>query len=391
MYETFYKLNGKPFQLNPDPRFFFKSKGHLRAMAYLRFGLQQEQGFIIVTGDVGTGKTMLVNSLFRDLETQNQNIIAAKIVSTNVKEQDLLRLIAADFHLPYERATKASLLLSLKEFFESCMEQGKRVLLVIDECQNLPRPSLEELRMLSNFDFKGRPLVQSFLLGQREFKGILRSAGLEQLRQRVTAAYHLMPLSAEEVNQYVLHRLQEVGWKDDPSFEDGVFAEVFRFTRGVPRRINTLMDRLLLHASLEQTHRITLAETRSVTAELESEQGLPAEESAPEDTAEALRAMAPARAAAPQTSSPAPDAQQAELQRLEEKLEQRLAKVQQAVDRIGLSLQPAPTNERPSADHNKTLKETIFPFWTVSFSLALVVVLLVAGSAVYYLWHRSAG
>jgi hypothetical protein len=246
--------------------------------------------------------------------------------------------------------------------------------------------------MLSNFDHKGKPLVQSFLLGQREFKGILRSPGLEQLRQRVTAAYHLMPLSAEEVDQYIPHRLHEVDWKDDPSFEDGVFAEVYRFTRGVPRRINTLMDRLMLHACLEQTHRITLAEINAVTSELESEQGLPADEVAPEESAEVLRAMAPAaRAAGSQHSAPAHETKQVEIQRLEEKLEERLAKVQQAVDRISLSLQPSPPKDHQEERNNKTAKEKLFPFWTVSFSLALIFLLLVAGSAAYYLWHRSAG
>ena len=390
MYETFYKLSGKPFQLNPDPRFFFKSKGHLRAMAYLRFGLQQEQGFIIVTGDVGTGKTMLVNNLFRELEAHN--IVAAKIVSTNVKEHDLLRMLAADFHLPYDRVTKAALLLSLRQFFESCVEDGKRVLLIIDECQNLPRGSLEELRMLSNFDFRGKPLVQSFLLGQREFKAILRSQGLEQLRQRVTAAYHLRPLSAEEVNQYVLHRLHQVGWRDDPSFEDGVFKEVYRFTRGVPRRINTLMDRLLLHASLEQYHRITLEETRIVTTEIEAEQGGYTDTSydGAEEPIEQDGSGQPPPVESQSASTP--PAGEAELKQLEEKLEQRISQMQQTVDRISISLQsppPAVRSELPPPEEPG--KVSTFPVWTLSFGLAVIFVILVAGSAVYYLLHRAAG
>ena len=193
MYHEYYKFTGRPFQLNPDPTFYFQSKGHQRAMAYLRYGIQQEQGFIVVTGDVGTGKTMLVNNLFKELESKP--IVAAKIVSSNVGENDLLRLIAASFDLPYEGSSKAALLKDLESFFKARKKEGKRVLLLVDEVQNLPRDSLEELRMLSNFDYEGEPLVQSFLLGQREFRTVMRAPGLEQLRQRVLAAYHLKPLS----------------------------------------------------------------------------------------------------------------------------------------------------------------------------------------------------
>ncbi|MEQ8496645.1 MAG: AAA family ATPase, partial [Gammaproteobacteria bacterium] len=219
MYESFFGLTSKPFTLNPDPRFFFRSAGHKRALAYMRYGLQQEQGFIVVTGDVGTGKTMLVNNLFREIE--DQALVAAKIVSSNVKDVDLLRLIAAEFDVPFESSSKASLLHDLEHFFKQCRDEGKRVLLVIDEAQNLPRSALEELRMLSNFDYQGLPLVQSFLLGQREFRGIMRAPGLEQLRQRVIAAYHLKPLSHEEVKSYIEHRMRKAGWANDPVIEEG--------------------------------------------------------------------------------------------------------------------------------------------------------------------------
>lgn len=239
-------------------------------MAYLRYGIQQGQGFIIVTGDVGTGKTMLVNNLFRELEAKN--IVAAKIVSTNINESDLLRMVCSEFDLPFERISKASLLKQLEVFFKSCVNEGKRVLLVVDEAQNLPRSSLEELRMLSNFDHHGAPVVQSFLLGQREFRAMMRSPGLEQLRQRVLAAYHLKPLSPPETETYIKHRLAKVGWTVDPEIENDVFLGVYQFTSGVPRRINTLMDRLLLNSSLEESHRVTFKDLRQITAEIMAEQ-----------------------------------------------------------------------------------------------------------------------
>ncbi len=271
MYESFFNLTGRPFQLNPDPRFFYQSKTHKRALAYMRYGLQQEQGFIVVTGDVGTGKTMLVNSLFRELE--DQKVVAAKIVSSNVKDIDLLRLIAAEFGIVFERASKATLLVKLEEFFVACRQEGKRVLLIIDEAQNLPRSALEEMRMLSNFDRDGVPLVQSFLLGQREFRGILRAPGLEQLRQRIIAAYHLKPLSAPEVKAYIEHRIRKVGWNGDPAVEDVVYERIFQATGGVPRRINTLFDRVLLNCYLDGAHAVTLAMVNQVCNEIAGEQG----------------------------------------------------------------------------------------------------------------------
>ncbi len=271
MYETFFKLTGKPFQLNPDPRFFYRSKGHKRALAYMRYGLQEEQGFIVVTGDVGTGKTMLVNNLFREIE--DQDFVAAKIVSTNVKDVDLLRLIAAQFDIPFERSTKATLLTKLETLFKASRDEGKRILLVIDEAQNLPRSALEELRMLSNFDHDGMPLVQSFLLGQREFRGILRAPGLEQLRQRVIAAYHLKPLSASEVKAYIEHRMRKVGWANDPEIDDAVYDTVFEATAGVPRRINTMFDRVLLNCYLDESHHIGTDTVALVRDEIELELG----------------------------------------------------------------------------------------------------------------------
>lgn len=332
MYDEFYKFTGKPFQLNPDPSFFFQSKGHQRAMAYLRYGIQQEQGFIIVTGDVGTGKTMLVNNLFKELESKS--IVAAKIVSSNVRENDLLRLIASSFDLPYERSSKAALLRHLERFFRSCKEEGKRVLLLVDEVQNLPRDSLEELRMLSNFDYEGEPLVQSFLLGQREFRTMMRAPGLEQLRQRVLAAYHLKPLSDKEVETYIKHRLSKVGWKDDPSIDDDVYFSVFRFSGGVPRRINTLFDRVLLNSCLEESHRITVKDIEMVADEMEQERS----EDVDPESEQSSEARAPGLNQDRQQA--AVDAQQsmAEIR----KLVARMEAMQRTVDTLSTRLESSP-------------------------------------------------
>ena len=271
MYEDFYHLKAKPFRLSPDPRFFYSSRGHKRALAYLRYGVKQGEGFIIITGDVGTGKTLLVSTLFQLIA--KENVIGTHIVTTQMQADDLLRMVAAGFGLAYQRVTKAALLRSLESYFRACTQEGKRVLLVVDECQGLPRKAIEELRMLSNFQMKGRPLVQSFLLGQREFRATMRSEGFEQLRQRVIAAYHLRPLDSGETRGYIEHRLGLAGWKGDPRLPDNVFDRIHEFTEGVPRRINTLMDRLLLYGYLEEIHEISRDALDSVANDIIEEQG----------------------------------------------------------------------------------------------------------------------
>jgi putative secretion ATPase (PEP-CTERM system associated) len=272
MYEGFYGYSAKPFQLSPDPRFFYNSRGHKRALAYLRYGVKQGEGFIIVTGDVGTGKTTLVSTLVPALE--KENIITAQVVTTQMQADDLLRMVAAGFGLPYTRVGKAALLKSLEHFFIACLNEGKRVLLIVDEAQGLPRKAIEELRMLSNFTYRGRSLLQSFLLGQREFRQTMRSEGFEQLRQRVIAAYHLKPLDADETRSYVRHRLSLVGWTGkNPRIDDDVLERIYEFSAGVPRRVNTLCDRLLLYGYLEELKAIDVAAFDAVASDIVEEHG----------------------------------------------------------------------------------------------------------------------
>jgi putative secretion ATPase (PEP-CTERM system associated) len=217
MYETYYGLSAKPFQLRPDPHFYFGSKGHKRAMAYLEYGLSQGEGFIVITGEVGAGKTTLVRNLFNRLPSDQ--IIAAHIVNTHLDADDTLRMVVAGFGLPAEGG-KAELLARLEQFLRQTDRQGKRALLVIDEAQNLSARTVEELRMLSNFQTDEQCLLQTFLLGQPEFRTTLHSPGMQQLRQRVIASYHLGPMDAQETRAYIEHRLQTVGWKGDPAFSD---------------------------------------------------------------------------------------------------------------------------------------------------------------------------
>jgi general secretion pathway protein A len=269
MYREFFGLSGKPFQLSPDARFFFPSKEHKRALSFLQYGLGQGDGFIVITGDVGTGKTTLVQTLLADLDPKDS--VVANIVTTQLKEDDLLSLVGYQFGLRSAATSKAALLRDLEQFFLHRSREGKRVLLIVDEAQNLPPQSVEELRMLSNFQHQGRPLVQVFLLGQEEFRATLLSPGFEQLRQRIIATYHLNPLDVQETRTYIEHRLGLVGWRSDPAITDDAFERIFAFTQGVPRRINNLCDRTLLYAFLEEIHAIDAEVVRLVGEEIGNE------------------------------------------------------------------------------------------------------------------------
>jgi general secretion pathway protein A len=269
MYQAYYQFRAKPFQLSPDPRFFFSSRGHRRAMAYLDYGVHQGEGFIVITGEIGAGKTMLARTLARKLES-SQNVVVAQVVSTQLKADDIVRMVAAAFDLP-STTTKAALLKKLEQFLLACHSQGKRALLVVDEAQNLPADSVEELRMLSNFQCGEKSLLQSFLLGQPEFRRTLQSPSMEQLRQRVIASCHLGPIDGAETEAYIVHRLQTVGWRGDPSFSADAFAAIHEYTGGIPRKINVLCNRVLLMGCLDDKHAFTGKEVAGVIDDLQQE------------------------------------------------------------------------------------------------------------------------
>ena len=201
---------------------------------------------------------------------RSPNIVLAQIVSTSLEADEIVRTVAAALDLPHEDS-KATVLKRIQDFLVACHDGGKRVLLLVDEAQNLPANSLEELRMLSNFMSAEKPLLQTFLLGQPEFRKTLLSPMLDQLRQRIIASCHLGPLDELETEAYVLHRLRIVGWRNDPSFDRGVFPVIYRHTGGIPRRINMLCDRLLLMGCLERKHNLTAVDLAEVLNELKQE------------------------------------------------------------------------------------------------------------------------
>jgi len=271
MYESFYHLTGKPFQLNPDPAFFFGSRGHKRAFAYLQYGVYQNEGFIVITGEVGAGKTTVVRSLFEQLD--REKVVAAQLVSTQLDAEDMLRAVGVAFGLPLKSASKAIALGSLEAFLCQLAMEHKRALLIVDEAQNLTPRAIEELRMLSNFQLGDQALMQSFLIGQPELRGMMRGPAMQPLQQRVIASYHLGPLDEAETRAYIEHRLRHVGWTGDPAFDPACFPLIHSATAGIPRRINTLCNRLMLAGFLGEKHALEPADVQSIVREIREELG----------------------------------------------------------------------------------------------------------------------
>ncbi len=267
MFETHYGLTGRPFKLTPDPRFYFESATHRKAMSYLGYGLAQGEGFIIITGEIGAGKSTLVAHLMQTVD--KARLTAAQIVTTQLKGDDLLHMVASSFGVATAGLDKTGTLAAIEHFLHTEARAGRRCLLVVDESQNLPFGALEELRMLSNFQLGSHPLLQIFLLGQPEFRATVHGApGLEQLRQRIIATHHLGAMEQHEVQPYVEHRMTLVGWGGRPAFADDVWPRLFTETGGIPRKVNMLINRVLLMAAVDNRETIDADLFDTVVADL---------------------------------------------------------------------------------------------------------------------------
>jgi len=271
MYQSYFSFSAMPFQLTPDSRFYFGSQEHQKAMAFLQYGLAQQEGFVVVTGEIGAGKTTLVEHLLSMLNPNEY--VVARVVTTQLSGYDTLCVIANAFGIASEGVEKGPLISRVKQFFNGIQAQGKHALVIVDEAQSLTKEALEELRMLSNLTAGPRAAFQGIFLGQPEFRAALSSPELQQLRQRVTASCHLGALKAEDTRKYIEHRLTRVGWTDDPAFSDAAFEEIHWHSRGIPRQINSLCSRLLLLAFLEERHTIEPTAVANVANEMVAELG----------------------------------------------------------------------------------------------------------------------
>lgn len=305
MYDQFYALKGRPFQLTPDPHFYFESGTHRKALSYLGYGLAQGEGFIVITGEIGAGKTTLVGHVMSSIDPQR--LTAVKIVSTQVEGDDLLRLVAQQFGVTEEHLPKAQLLQRIEAFLHAQARKGLRTLLIVDEAQGLSVSAIEELRMLSNFQLGGQALLQIFLLGQPEFRDLMNAPELEQLRQRVIATHHLEPMLANEVEPYIRHRLSLVGWSGNPHFTSDAYAAIYAATDGVPRRINALMSRVMLLGAVDHLTEIGAQAVQAVAADMGLDDSGAVAASAPEPVvAEVVATEDPVAA---QDAALAPDAE----------------------------------------------------------------------------------
>ena len=269
MYEPFYNLQAEPFRLSPDHRFCFNHHSYAKAKSYMQYAFLRAEGFVMITGKPGTGKTTLVNDLVDGLSPAEVSV--AMLVSTQLDADDLLRMVAYSFGLEGDMPHKAAIIQRLIKLLINQYKDGRRALLIIDEAQDLSVSALEELRLLTNLQLDSRPLLQIFLLGQEELKDLVHGPNMEQVHQRLVAAYNLEALKENETRQYIKHRLDQVGWKGDPALSDAVFPIIYKFSRGIPRRINLFCSRLFLHGSVEELHKLGVKDARIVINELQLE------------------------------------------------------------------------------------------------------------------------
>jgi putative secretion ATPase (PEP-CTERM system associated) len=270
MYERFFNLTAEPFRLSPDHHFCYNHAQYAKAKAYMAYAFMRAEGFVLVTGKPGTGKTTLIGDLIESLA--DENVVVANLVSTQLAADDLLRMVAFAFGLDAAEMEKSTILQQLTARFLTLYREAGRALLIVDEAQDLSANAMEELRLLTNLQQGGKPLLQIFLLGQPELRDLVHDQRMEQVHQRIIAASHLQALKEVETRAYVEHRLKVVGWANDPTISTAVFPIIFLFSEGVPRRINLICSRLFLHCCVEQRHRITVADARVVVEELQEEQ-----------------------------------------------------------------------------------------------------------------------
>jgi len=253
VYQEFYGLKEKPFSLTPDPQFLYLSESHRTAMESLLYGIYQRGGFIVLTGDIGTGKTTICRAI---LEKFDENVKTAVIFNSFLTREELLESILQDFGCLSKGKLKKERIDALNKFLIQQLSQGKNAVLIIDEAQNLSIPVLEQIRMLSNLETEKEKMLQIVLVGQRELDQKLQSPELKQLNQRIAIRHQLLPLSRTETESYIYQRLMVGGAQGNIIFSRSAFNEIYSFSKGIPRLINLLCDRALLGGFVEQTYHI---------------------------------------------------------------------------------------------------------------------------------------
>ncbi len=253
MYNDFYKLKENPFNITSDPSFFFASSRHEEAFEHLVYGIQSRKGIIVVTGEIGTGKTTLCRTLLNRLDDK---IKTALILNPSFSDLQLLQMIINDLGIQCDKKNKLDLVGAISLFLVEESSKGNNVAVIIDECQNLNVRQLEQIRLLSNLETEKEKLLQIILVGQPELAEKLQNPALRQLTQRVTVRYHILPLQKEEVHAYINHRLKIAGANPTLCFTPKAIDAIYNYSKGTPRVINILCDRALLAGFVRETFSI---------------------------------------------------------------------------------------------------------------------------------------
>ncbi len=284
MYTSFFGFKQKPFQLTPDPEFLFLSRVHKRALTYLNYGITENSGFILVTGEIGTGKTTIIRTLLKRIP---QEIKIARINNTKVTSDQLISMINEDFGLDTKGKDKIQMVSELTDFLIKQYAAGGRATIIIDEAQNLTLDLLEEVRLLSNLETDKSKLLQIMLIGQPELNITLSRRELEQLRQRIAINTYISHLNREETEEYIKHRLRVAGNAGGVRFEKGVMDVIYDFSKGIPRLINIICEFSLLAAFIDEKRAIDMSLIREIMGDLVNER--------PETRALAIDAQRPLR------------------------------------------------------------------------------------------------
>jgi general secretion pathway protein A len=266
MYASFFGLREMPFNVTPDPRFLYLSPSHQEALQHLRFGIREKKGFIVLTGEVGCGKTTLCRQLLHEME--GQAVTTALILNPRLSETQLLQAILTELGVAPLRRTRKELQEQLNAHLLERNAAGFDVVLIIDESQNLSFDALEHVRLLSNLETDTQKLLQIILIGQPELRARLQQEKLRQLRQRVLVYFDLQPLSRPHLSAYIAHRLAVAGSEGRPQFTRAAEGAIFRRTRGIPRLINNLCDKALLAAFVRESHTVSWWDVRRAVREM---------------------------------------------------------------------------------------------------------------------------
>jgi general secretion pathway protein A len=267
MYQAFYGLREMPFSITPDPKFLFLSRKHQEALDHLKFGIEEKKGFIVLTGEVGCGKTTLCRRLLDELDEAG-HFDTALIVNPRLSESQLLRAILNELGEPTRERRRNQLMERLQEVLFERLQDGREIVLLIDEAQNMEFPALEQLRLVSNMETDKQKLIQTILVGQPELKEILNQERLRQFKQRVLVHYDLDRLGSEEVQHYIVHRLNQAGACGRVCFSWWAVRLIHRFTQGTPRLINAVCDKALLAAYVRESGHVGWRDVRRAIREI---------------------------------------------------------------------------------------------------------------------------